>query len=81
MQRINIVGLSFLLGSSVVLADTTPPVPSSGETIIASDRSTYMLDGKKLHIPYVVLDDENSTTYSADMTLGDIDEEGNLIFF
>jgi len=67
----------------MVFADKTTREPSDAEPIIASDRSTFMVDNQKLHIPYLKfeLGNEDSTIYSADMTLGDIDEEGRFIFF
>lgn len=67
MKKSNIVGLSFLLGSSFVMADAT-------------DRSSYKVDSQELHIPYIEFNDANSSTYSADLTFYYTDNNGDFIF-
>ena len=78
MKKSNIIGLSLLLGTSLVQAEHHSGHGDSNG--IASDRSSYKLESQILHIPYVTLDDEGKTSFSLDMKFNGTNADGDFLF-
>lgn len=60
---------------------TTTSLPAtSNPPTLASDRASYTVANKILHIPYAQLDDAEKSKYALDLTLGGTDNQGRYVF-